>query len=143
MSFKVVYNACFGGFSLSDAAVRRYAEIKGLTVYCEKSRYDTMTYYTVPPEERCHEPTPEQWAKWSMERRQVFNEACKTETLYDRDIPRDDPALIQVVEELGRAASGKFANLQIAELPDDMLSKWHIHEYDGNEHVAEDHRVWL
>jgi len=26
------------------------------------------------------------------------------------------------------------------EIPDDV--KWHIHEYDGLEHVAEDHRTW-
>lgn len=142
MSFKVVYNACFGDFGLSDAAVKRYAEIKGLTLHFEKSRYGGMTYYTVPPEERSHEPTPEQWVKWSMERRQAFNEAYKAETLYDRDIPRDDPILIQVVEELGKAASGECANLQIAELPDDMADNWHIHEYDGYEHVAENHRVW-
>ena len=29
---KIVYNACFGGFGLSQAAMRRYAEIKGLSV---------------------------------------------------------------------------------------------------------------
>lgn len=29
---KVVYNACFGGFGLSAAAMRRYGELKGYTV---------------------------------------------------------------------------------------------------------------
>jgi hypothetical protein len=30
---KIVYNACFGGFGLSDAAMKRYAELKGWTYY--------------------------------------------------------------------------------------------------------------
>ena len=30
--------------------------------------------------------------------------------------------------------------LTIVDVPDEV--KWHIHEYDGLEHVAEDHRTW-
>jgi len=59
---------------------------------------------------------------------------------YDRDIPRDDAALIQVVEELGDGANGSFAKLKIVEIPDDVL--WQIEEYDGKEWVAEQHRTW-
>ena len=32
------------------------------------------------------------------------------------EIPRDDPVLVQVVEELGTAANGQFADLAIAEV---------------------------
>jgi len=56
------------------------------------------------------------------------------------DIPRDDPCLVQVVEELGRAAHGDFASLKIVEVPDDV--DWLINEYDGREWVAERHRTW-
>jgi hypothetical protein len=49
--------------------------------------------------------------------------------------------LIAVIEEMGVAeASGKYAELKIVEVPDDV--KWHIDEYDGIEHVAENHRTW-
>lgn len=34
---KIVYNACFGGFGLSEAGLMRYAELKGLTLYPEKN----------------------------------------------------------------------------------------------------------
>ena len=85
---KVVYNACYGGFSLSDAAITRYWEIKGGV------------------------PTP----NW-----------------YNRDIPRDDPALVQVVEELGDNADGSFANLTIDNIPSG--ARWRIDEYDGFETV--------
>ena len=63
-----------------------------------------------------------------------------TSNFYDRDIPRDDAALIQVVEELGDAANGACADLKIVEVPDEV--DWYIEEYDGNEWVAERHRTW-
>lgn len=59
---------------------------------------------------------------------------------YDGDIPRDDKALVAVIRELGDSANGRFAELKIIEIPDDV--KWHIEEYDGKEWVAEDHRTW-
>ena len=62
------------------------------------------------------------------------------QTIYDRDIDRTDPALIQVVEELGLGAAGSAADLAIVNIPDDV--EWHIEEYDGNEWVAESHRTW-
>jgi hypothetical protein len=53
---------------------------------------------------------------------------------------RSDPDLIAVIEEMGKAADGWASELKIVEVPDD--ADWHIHEYDGMEHVAEDHRTW-
>ena len=35
---KIVYNACYGGFSLSDAAIMRYAELTGLPL-TDKNKY--------------------------------------------------------------------------------------------------------
>jgi hypothetical protein len=48
--------------------------------------------------------------------------------------------LIQVVEELGEKASGRFADLKVVEIPDDV--EWQIDEYDGLEWVSERHRTW-
>ena len=59
---------------------------------------------------------------------------------YDRDVARDDPYLVKIVKELGMSANGDHANLKIVEIPGDV--SWHISEYDGAEHVAEDHRTW-
>jgi hypothetical protein len=53
---------------------------------------------------------------------------------------RNDPALVQAVEELGPAANGAHAKLAVVEIPDDV--SWEIDEYDGAEHVAETHRTW-
>lgn len=59
---------------------------------------------------------------------------------YSRDIPRDDPALVQVVEQLGSASSDSFAKLKVIEIPDDV--EWEIKECDGIEWIAEKHRIW-
>ena len=56
------------------------------------------------------------------------------------DTSRSHPLIVQVVEELGGAASGRCASLEIVEIPDDV--EWEIAEYDGYERVAEKHRTW-
>ena len=61
---------------------------------------------------------------------------------------RADPALVQIVEEMGEAAGGPHAELKVIEIPDDV--KWYIEEYErqllklqyGIEHIAEVHRTW-
>lgn len=57
-----------------------------------------------------------------------------------RDMERDDPYLVQVVEEMGADADGRYAELKIVEIPADV--NWTIEEYDGSEWVAEVHRTW-
>lgn len=57
-----------------------------------------------------------------------------------RSFERNDPILVEIVEQLGKAANGLFSNLKVVEIPDDV--KWQIQEYDGNEWVAEEHRTW-
>lgn len=59
---------------------------------------------------------------------------------YDFMNDRANPDLVRAVEVLGSEASGQSAKLEVVEIPGDV--KWHIAEYDGMEHVAEDHRTW-
>lgn len=118
---KIVINACYGGFGLLDAATLRYCELKGITVYPEKEKdsWGFTSYFLDAPENR---------------KKDEYN------TLRDCDITRDDPVLVQVVEELGKEANGSYSNLKIIEIPEDV--SWHIAEYDGYESVAENHRSW-
>lgn len=111
---KIVYNGCYGGFGLSDAGIKRYAELKGLTLFPEGSRL-SIIYFIVPPDQRTQ--------KWD-----------ETEVLWADRIERDDPILVQVVEELGIEANGMCANLKIHEVPDGTA--YRIEEYDGNENVV-------
>ncbi len=59
---------------------------------------------------------------------------------HSRHIPRDSEHLIAVVELMGSAADGGYAELKIVDVPDDV--NWCIEEYDGREWVAERHRTW-
>ena len=65
----------------------------------------------------------------------------KSPVEYNWDIERNDPVLVEVVEALGSYANGKFADLKVVEVPDDV--KWIIEDYDGVEWVAETHRTWF
>jgi len=56
------------------------------------------------------------------------------------ELRRDDPHLVATVLELGTAANGKYANLKVVTIPDDV--EWTIDEYDGSEWIAEVHRTW-
>ena len=95
MTQKIVINACFGGFGISDEALDLYKILTG-----------------IPP----------------------------ATDVYYWEISRDDATLVQIVEQLGDRANTRYGELKIIEIPDDI--EWHIHEYDGMEHVAENHRTW-
>jgi hypothetical protein len=101
---KVVYNACYGGFGLSDKAMDRMVEL-GFSLQVNSS-YD-----------------PNQPSSMFSNR--------KYECLGYVECPRHHSILVQVVEELGKEASGDCADLQIAEV-DGM---YRIEEYDGFETV--------
>lgn len=137
---KIVVNRCFGGFGLSQAAMLRYAEIRGITLYPEPTSFGKNIYYTVPADKRVESLSPAQWKAATLEERQAHGEAYNASTLSESDIDRDDPTLVQVVAELGNAANDDYAELEIVEIPDDV--KWQIEEYDGKEWVAEVHRTW-
>lgn len=114
---KIVINERHGGFGLSDEAIEYYGELKNLGLIKQKGQYFNLTGY-----------------EWYVE--EIVDENFFT----DRNIPRDDADLVRVVEELGETANGKYADLKIVEIPDDV--KWQIEEYDGMEWIAEKHRTW-
>jgi hypothetical protein len=125
---KIVYNACYGGFSLSHEAVMRYAELKGIKLYTDK-RYGFTHYYLCPPEEYESLSAEEATKPVSPDRFERSNGMYFS----DRSFERTDPILVQVVEELGEKANGMCAELQIAEIPAGTL--YRIDEYDGFESI--------
>ena len=89
---KIVYNNCYGGFSLSDSGVRMYLQLKGWKYTEEVSRF-SYTNFIVEG----------------------------VEGFYDRDIDRADPCLVEAVEKLGVDANGDYAKLCIANVPKGTL----------------------
>jgi|ETNvirnome_2_300_1030623.scaffolds.fasta_scaffold10486_5 microsomal dipeptidase-like Zn-dependent dipeptidase len=115
---KIVINNAYGGFQLSDANIERYAAIKGIVLYKKETRYYTHWHREA-----------------DMSNFQVWPDA----SFFSKyDVERDDPALVQVVEEM--LHSGEVTDLRVVEIPNDV--EWEIKEYDGFEHVAEVHRTW-
>ena len=115
---KVVINCDFGGFGLSDQAFEMFMDRKQIKWEKVINKYGDSDYFHAG-----HVDDQEYYLSH-----------------YDLIESRSDPDLIAVVEELGVYANGRYAELKIVEIPDDI--KWHIEDYDGRECIAEDHRRW-
>jgi hypothetical protein len=117
---KVVIDADYGGFSLSRKAFLMLRELKH-------------------PDAMKEPDIGEAWPG-TNEVRKEFLSGNRNPGSFCRDIKRDDPLLIQVVEHLGKEANGDCASLRIISIPEDV--KWTVEEYDGREWIAEEHRTW-
>jgi hypothetical protein len=113
---KIVINKCYGGFSLSDAAIMLYGKKAGINIIKDEKNSSSFI---------CH----------------YYIDEIKDDNYFsDHRIERTDPILIEVVKELGEAADGRCAKLRVVEIPDDV--KWYISDYDGIQEVHEEHRKW-
>jgi hypothetical protein len=131
---KIVINKTYGGFGLNTRAMYRYAELAGVSVV-EASRGGIHLDGTEEDDWKFLFFHPTYTGSFSL---MTFDE--KEGLFTDKQISRNDPALIQVVEELGDDANDRFSGLAIVEIPDDV--DWIIQDYDGMEWVAERHRIW-
>ena len=113
---KIVINKKHGSFSLSKEAVLLYGDKKGLNIIAEEDKViKRITHY-------------------------YLNEVKEENGFAEWEIERTDPVLIEVVEQLGDLANGRYSKLKVVEVPDDV--KWYISDYDGIEEVHEEHRKW-
>jgi hypothetical protein len=111
---KLVLNRCYGGFSLSRKAVLLGRKLS------KNPRWGGPTI---------------KGDVYEKEKKAVPEDYGYV------DVPRHDPILVKVVEQLGsKLASGNLAELKVVEIPDGI--QYEIDEYDGIEHVAEQHRRW-
>lgn len=136
---KVVINVCYGGFRLSDLAVKRYVVLKGFKFFTEEKNGKTR-YYTVEVEKYKQELAEEH--RLFDENRKEYKGHPSNRHCWDLHlkVERCDPVLVQVVEELGSKANGQYAELKVVVIPDGV--KYQIHEYDGCESIHEVHKSW-
>ena len=115
-NMKIVINADYGGFGLSDEAIREYGKRKGLNLIEEApDRFGFVHFF--------------------------IGEKSDDTLLWDSDIDRNDPVLVEIVEALTpQKAGSRFACLKVVEIPDGV--EWELNDYDGMEHIAEVHRTW-
>jgi hypothetical protein len=117
---KIVINTCFGGFSLSEEANQMLFDKKSIKYEKQDSGYSLIG--------------PKYFQAGHLGDNDYYL------STYDLHRDRADPDLVAVVELLGKKADSWSSELKVVEVPDDV--QWHINEYDGLEHVAEDHRTW-
>jgi hypothetical protein len=144
---KIAINVCFGGFGLSDAAYEKLIEY-GVPVrkYITQEQGDDGLYKPQPLNDGevifDRELTPHGEDKFNDIYHEYKGKSRFSSRYWDfwTRKSREHPLIIRVIEELGEAANGTCAKLKIVEVPDD--AQWHVDEYDGNEHIAENHRTW-
>lgn len=133
---KVILNKCYGGFGVSDAGYRLYAQKKGADLFAYVScpngnmrvdeagdDYGRLNYFT------------SDFGKWVGDNQIDWNKR-----LYLGERHREDPVLIEVVEELGSGANGRFSKLEVVDIPDGM--DYVIDEYDGIETLHQRVQEW-
>lgn len=125
---KVVYNAAYGGFGLSNEAVRwlEYnAKDKELRDFLQHEREELST-----------KKVDFDW--------DTIEGCMQCSLKYDfkeHGIPRHHPDLVKVVETLKDKADGRFSELKIAKIKGNL---YRIDEYDGWETVVEpDDYEWI
>ena len=120
---KVVYNTCYGGFNLSEAAVewlRNNARDEVKEFICARlNKYEA--------EEEAEEETQEKDSLFSFMSPIEFVGADLKYFL-----PRHDKDLVACVEALGNKASGFCSSLAICEIEGNM---YYIEDYDGQETI--------
>jgi hypothetical protein len=131
---KIVINSCFGGFSLSPRGLQRYLQIKGRDAYFYKqTRYkhsDGKVEYTRIDNIN---DVPNMFFVCTSYDQGAKIENYPKDSVSHYNFKRNDPILIQVVEELGSEASGACANLKIVDIEKGRWFK--IDEYDGFESI--------
>lgn len=138
---KIVVNRCFGGFGLSDKAIEMVMKRKGLN--CFRYKQTKYTYSDGKAEyTRCETfDGSDLFMHYQTEDLGEKVDELPNETYwYYGNLDRTDADLVAVVEELGKEADGRFADLEVVDIPDDV--KWEIDDYDGIETIHEVHRSW-
>ncbi len=107
---KVVINVCYGKFGLSEIAFE----------WLLKNSPEMSQFIACFPN---------------------YKEKCLPKYYFIKDsFPRHSPALVKVVELLGKSSFGKNAELKIVEIPDGI--DYEIYENNGREIIHEKHRQW-
>jgi hypothetical protein len=149
----IVINTCYGGFNLSREAYRYIARRLGRPVYFfthqgsgpyapddGKSSFFVALDVKHPNRVLREMVDPSIWEGLTLEERQAANLKHERHHIPNFDGARDCPLLVEVVRKLRRRASHSYARLKIVRVPNAV--EWHVSEYDGLEHVCQNHQTW-
>lgn len=134
---KIILNKCYGGFNVSDEAYELYGKKKGISLY---RYYDIYEKYILTKTKTKDSGIGTYYFTKDFGDIVRMVKVDWETRLYLNSEHRDDPTLIEVVEELGEKASGRYSKLVVVEIPDDM--DYVIDDYDGIETLHERVREW-
>lgn len=140
---KIVINVQYGGFNLSILAIKEYLKLKGKEAYFYDTEFKNNEIYYRKLDDYKDRILTYCFLKdlgEEINSRSLNEEIWDNYAFNEKDINRTDKDLIKVIEKLGEKANTMCSTLKIIEVPDNV--DWIIEEYDGNEWVAEKHRVW-
>ena len=120
MKHKIVYNDCYGGYTLS------YKAIDWLSEHGSERTKNFIAHKRIEAKEK------DDFSSASQERIDNVTKFYVMDAVRSF-LKRHDPDLVAVVEALGKEASGTFSALAIAEIDED---KYFIDEYDGMETIV-------
>lgn len=121
---EIAVNKCYGGFDLSDKACERLVEL-GIPLL----KYNKSGNL---PKKANDSPY--------IVKKDFLENLGKYYTSFTEYRWRTHPLLIQVIKELKKEANGRFGNIVIIEIPDNI--DWEIDDYDGIETIHEAHQSW-
>lgn len=120
---KIAYNACYGGFNISEEALH----------WLEENGSEETKKALKEERKKAEEKKDEFDGCFTLEQYLTY---CVGDIL-----SRHHPDLIRVVEALGGAASGYCSEIKIAEIEGNLYK---IDDYDGYETVVEpDDYLWI
>ena len=142
-SLKVVINKCYGGFCLSHKALLWLHERKAKCIEI----LPIEEYYGKENKDRVKEAITEmkKYLKtgkcngWDPPLTPDFKKVIMFKNRYEKG-SRTDSVLVECVETLKEEANGDCAQLKIVEIPFNVL--FQIEDFDGIEHVAQQHQTW-
>ena len=136
---KVILNKNYGGFQVSAKAHKLYAERLGKELFYYVGEYirPNVVYKKVSYEDFVKKNTLFYFYSFKDLGDETIKDIViqdEVETLDLDEHYREDPLLIQIVEELGEEASGYAGTLKVVEIPDELANgNYMIDEYDGIE----------
>lgn len=136
---KVILNKCYGGFGVSQEAYELYAKKKGIEIFSYKleCRNDKPLYRKTDMGSSIFTIT---FTKDFGDYIEMSDDDFDKYYLNLDESHREDPVLIEVVEELGKKANGPFGELVIVDIPDGM--EYEIDDYDGLETLHQKVEKW-
>ena len=143
---KVILNKSYGGFDVSKEVYKEYAKRLNLDLFAYEIDFvhnadSTRVYYVRKDFDICLDTFAKYTTK-DLGDRVLASKLDDNFVLNLDETHREDELLIQIVEELGDKADGKFGCLKVVEIPDDVAEDYVIDDYDGIETLHKRVQEW-